>query len=508
MRTDRPNVIYIYGDDLGRGMLSCYGQRLFKTPNIDRLAAGGARFNQAYGCAFCAPARASLMTGYHDAHAGRWTFTKGGLYRLMATGQMEYDEVAELINNTGLNDKPNEVFLAQIAKAAGYVTGQVGKLEWGFATTPERIRRHGWDYHYGFYDHQMCHGFYPPFLFENGECVDIPGNTHPDCAKHPGSESPENAAIRHDQTGKVTYSQDLFNEKILAFIRKHQDEPFFLFHPSQIPHGPIAVPEIHPAVKHVAELTDFEKEYASMVLRLDETVGLILDELDTLGIADNTVVFFSSDNGHEIYTVQEGRTVKGRSIDGERYDDVKTRFSSELAGDVFDGNNGMSGLKWTSWEGGTRIPYIVRWPGKIEAGSVVDHMIANYDFMGTLAEITGGEMPEEKDGKSYLPALLGGEQDPHDFVVYASRLGPALVTAEGWKIRYVNTVDAFQLYNVKDDYREEENLADEFPEKVEAMGRQLVRACDGNLIYGTPDMHRALYVYRNHLCEDPEPFLN
>ena len=161
-----PNIIYIYGDDLGRGMLSCYGQKHFQTPNIDRLAREGLQFTRAYGCIFCAPARASLMTGYHDAHAGRWTFTRGGLYRPMAEGTMTFEHIAELINNTGLQERPDEVFLAQIAQRAGYVTGQIGKLEWGFATTPERIRRHGWDYHYGYYDHQLCHGFYPPFLFE------------------------------------------------------------------------------------------------------------------------------------------------------------------------------------------------------------------------------------------------------------------------------------------------------------------------------------------------------
>ena len=349
-----PNIIYIYGDDLGRGMLSCYGQKHFQTPNIDRLAREGLQFTRAYGCIFCAPARASLMTGYHDAHAGRWTFTRGGLYRPLAEGTMTFEHIAELINNTGLQERPDEVFLAQIAQRAGYVTGQIGKLEWGFATTPERIRRHGWDYHYGYYDHQLCHGFYPPFLFENGDIVEIPGNTHPDCGNHPGSESPENAAIRHDMTGKVTYSQDLFNDKIVDFLRKHRNQPFFLFHPSQLPHGPISVPEIHPGVKDAPELTGFEKEYASMILRLDDTVGIILDELDALGIADNTIVFFSSDNGHEIYAAQQGRTVKRQSLDGIRYDDITTRHTTEQSGDIFNGNDGMAGLKWTSW--GRRHP--------------------------------------------------------------------------------------------------------------------------------------------------------
>ena len=488
-----PNIIYIYGDDLGRGMLSCYGQKHFQTPNIDRLAREGLQFTRAYGCIFCAPARASLMTGYHDAHAGRWTFTRGGLYRPMAEGTMTFEHIAELINNTGLQERPDEVFLAQIAQRAGYVTGQIGKLEWGFATTPERIRRHGWDYHYGYYDHQLCHGFYPPFLFENGDIVEIPGNTHPDCGNHPGSESPENAAIRHDMTGKVTYSQDLFNDKIVDFLRKHRNQPFFLFHPSQLPHGPISVPEIHPGVKDAPELTGFEKEYASMILRLDDTVGIILDELDELGIADNTIVFFSSDNGHEIYAAQQGRTVKRQNLDGIRYDDITTRHTTEQSGDIFNGNDGMAGLKWTSWEGGTRLPYIARWPGRISPGTT-DHMIANYDFMPTLSDLTGQEIPDWKDGESFLPTLLGKEQRPHAPVVFSSRLGPALTTADGWKLRHINKTNGFQLYNVLDDYREENDLAAEYPDKVDQLARQLLRACDGNFAHGNPDMHLA-HVY-------------
>ena len=158
--TENPNVILIYGDDLGRGMLSCYGQQHFETPNIDRLANEGMRFNHAYGCAFCAPSRASMLTGIHDCHQGTWTYTKGGIYKSISSGEMTLSEISELIHTTGLQAGPDDVFLAEIAEQAGYVTGQIGKLEWGFATTADRIRRHGWQYHYGYYDHQRCHGFY------------------------------------------------------------------------------------------------------------------------------------------------------------------------------------------------------------------------------------------------------------------------------------------------------------------------------------------------------------
>ena len=331
---DTPNVIFIYGDDLGRGMLSCYGQQHFETPNIDRLANEGMRFRQAYGCAFCAPSRASLMTGLHDCHQGTWTYTQGSIYNRLSTGEMTLAQVTELIHTTGLQAKPDEVFLAQIAQEAGYVTGQIGKLEWGFDTTGDRIRRHGWDYHYGWYDHARCHGFYPPFLFENGDIVYIRGNTRADCGVHLDGESAENAAIRSDRKGKAVYSQDIFNEKIVAFLRKHQDQPFFLYHPSQLPHGPIAIPEIHPSVKHNPNLTEYEKEYASMILKFDETVGIILDELQQLGIDDRTMIVLCSDNGHEVYAIQEGRT-SGRTEDlnGEAFDNIRTKFYSEVGGD-------------------------------------------------------------------------------------------------------------------------------------------------------------------------------
>ena len=137
------------------------GQQHFETPNIDRLANEGMRFRQAYGCAFCAPSRASMMTGLHDCHRGTWTYTQGSAYNRLSTGEMTLAQITELIHTTGLQAGPDEVFLAQIAQEAGYVTGQVGKLEWGFDTTGDRIRRHGWDYHYGWYDHARCHGFYP-----------------------------------------------------------------------------------------------------------------------------------------------------------------------------------------------------------------------------------------------------------------------------------------------------------------------------------------------------------
>ena len=492
----KPNIIYIYADDLGRGMLSCYGQKHFQTPNIDRLAAEGVRYTNAYGCAVCAPARASLLTGYHDCHAGTWSYTAAGIYKdLSKKDGLSYADIRELINNTSFNERSDEVFLADIAKRAGLVTGQIGKLEWGFATTPERLAKHGWDYHYGYYDHGRCHGFYPPFLFENGELQKIPGNTHANCGTTYREETPENRKRIQEETGRTVYSQDLFNEKIEAFIRTNKDKPFFLYHPSQLPHGSTAVPEVHPGVKDVEGLSLWEKEYASMILRLDDTVGMIHGLLEELGILDRTMIIFASDNGHECgYYTEEGRCTGGKvTVDGRTIDGMDVSYTTELCKDVFNGNDGFTGKKLYSQEGGVRIPFIVRLPGG-RSGVTCDHVLANYDTMATVADLLDVDLPEWKDGLSFLPTVAGGEQPAHEHVVFAGSRGPALVTPDGWKVRYLTPLRRFELFYLPEDYREEKNLKDSHPEKLKEMATKLLKACDGNLYHGTWENHKAVRV--------------
>ncbi len=490
----KPNIIYIYGDDLGRGMLSCYGQKHFNTPNIDALAENGVTFNRAYGCAFCAPSRASLLSGIHDCHAGRWTFTSGGIYEKMGVS-MSYEEISELINNTGFNDIPNTEFLPHVVKKGGYFTGQIGKLEWGFATSDADIRKHGWDYHYGYYDHQQCHGFYPPFMFEDGKVVDIDGNTHMNCGVTPHSNSEENRKLRHDMTGKNQYSQDLFNDKIVEFISKHKNEPFFLYHPSQLPHGPIAVPEIHEGVTNCTELSEFEKEYASMVLRLDDTVGIIINTLKKYDLLENTLLMFSADNGHELYYAEDGRgSSKNCVLTGKPFDDIDTHFTTETANDIFNGNSGLKGRKRSNSEGGVRVPLIACQFGKTPKGAISEKLVSNYDLMPTLAELVGSEMPLGKDGTSYYKELNGDESCEHDYIVYASHRGPGLTMRDGWKIRYLAEVKRFELYKVDEDYAEKNNLADKYPEKLRELAQLLLKECDGNFDNGAPFIHRVVTV--------------
>ncbi len=512
MPQNTPNIILLYADDLGRGMLSLYGQRHFQTPNIDRLGREGMRFERVYGCAFCAPARASMITGIHDCHRGGYTYTSGGIYNRFTEGRMTLPEISELLQSVSHLPAPGDRFLGEIAQAAGYVTGQIGKLEWGFATSDADIRRHGWDYHYGYYDHLHCHGFYPPHLFENGTAVPIPGNTRVNCGKAPETESPENREKRWNRDGCATYSQDLFDQKIVEFLEQNRDRPFFLYHPTQLPHGPISIPEVHPSVRDNPDLTEFEKEYASMVLRIDQTVEVVMEQLRRLGLEENTLVIFTSDNGHACYYRQEteGRMDAKRNLQtGELYDDIRTKFYSELSGDVFNGNDGMAGLKFSNWEGGVRVPFLARWPGVIAPGSRSDRMITNYDLMPTIAELVGTPMPTGKDGISYAPTLrdsgAGLEIARHAMV--SSGRGPALIDHEGWKLRMVREPKNFhyQLYHLPTDPREEKDLAQspDHEAVVTRLSITLMQACNGNTLHGTPGAHIAYlpgYFYVGPSC--------
>ena len=482
----KPNIILIYADDLGRGLLSVEGQKIIKTPNIDKLAHDGIRYENAYGVMFCAPARASLITGYHDVHGDRWKITGGGMYKNISTGKLTQEEIEDKLNKKTGSIPDNEVFLPQVLKESGYVTGEVGKLEWGFSATDRDMKRHGWDYYYGFLDHVRCHGFYPPFLFENGNQVNIEGNTRVNCGKTTELETDKAFAERWDMQGKEQYSQNLFLEKILGFIRENKDKPFFLYHPTQLPHGPVSIPEVAKEYVNDDRLTQIEKEYASMVKMLDDHVGIIMDELKTLGIDDNTMVIFTGDNGHEIYYSKEGRILKPvRNMQtGEFFDDIDTKYYSDIAGDVFDGNDGMAGVKRSNWEGGVRVPLIVRWPGKIKPGVTSNQLVANYDLMATFADLVGFKLPGNKDGVSYLPNLLGQEGKEHDYVVYSSFLGPAIVTKEGWKLRYYAKDDIFQLYYLPEDYKEEHNIIDLNKERADQLKQSLIQECNGDLNNG------------------------
>lgn len=483
----KPNVIYIYADDMGKGMLSAYGQKQFTTPNIDALIANGTSFDRAYGCMLSAPARASLLTGYHDCRPDKWVISRGGRY-IPATDDLErIPEIESQIDADDITLAKDDYYLAQVFQKAGYVTGEIGKLDWGFTATRKQMKEHGWDYYYGYLDHVRCHGFYPPFLFEDGEIVTIAGNTKANCGKSIEKETEAAYRERWDRNGKAVYSQDLFLDKILSFIRENKDKPFFLFHPTQLPHGPVAIPAVHPELEKNSDLTPIEKEYGSMVKMLDDHIGMIRTELRKLGLDKNTIIVFSADNGHETYYSQAGRCEKPyRNMQtGELFDDYTNKYYSILGGDIFDGNAGMAGLKRSNLDGGVHIPLVFYGEGLIPSGKKSKELVSNYDFLPTMADMLQIPLPVKKDGISFLPVLMKeGKMAKDRYVVYGSNLGPGVVMNDGWKLRYYKKKDVFELYNLHEDPQERKNLIDKFPAKAEELKAIILKECGGNLENG------------------------
>ena len=473
---ERPNVVFIYADDLGRGLLSHYGQKIISTPNIDRLFKKGTAFEYAYGCMFSAPARASMLTGYNDCRQGKWNISNGGML-ININGYADLEAVESQLNRTYTELDTDDLLLPQVFKKAGYVTGQFGKLDWGFTATRQQIRKHGWDYYCGYLDHQHAHVFYPYYLFENDSILYIPQNTHPMEGRGFELENSENYKKRWDMRGKEIYSQDIFLDRMLSFIRNNQNRPFFLYHSTQLPHGPVAIPEVHFSVKNRTDLSDIEKEYASMVLMLDRHVGIIIEELEKLNMIDNTIIVFSADNGHETYYTTGNRCAKSpnRDMQGKQFDAWDYPYRSNLAGDPFNGNDGFSGKKWMNWEGSVRVPLVFCWNRRIPAGKTLKQVVANYDLISTFADLLGVKLTTTKDGVSILPVLTGGKKKlkKERFVFLNSPEGPAVVTSEHWKLRYNKQRKEYRLHYLPKDYCEETFLNDRYPKVFEKLKKEL-----------------------------------
>jgi len=468
---DRPNVILIYADDLGIGMLGCYGQKIVTTPNIDRLAAEGMRFTNYYGSTLCAPSRYSLATGMHDGRINGWKHSQGGLIVARDSGRISEDDFQKRFAKVKAAARPiheKEVFLGQVAQKAGYHTAQFGKLDSGFLTWNERVRRFGWDFHEGYYDHVRAHGFYPPYVWVNGDKKPLDGNPHANAGRM--SEKGDEPV----GSGGKTYSQEVFIKDILNYIDEHKNERFFLYHPTQLPHGPVSIPHLHPDFIDHPTMTLAEKKYASMVKMLDDHVGLIMQKLKSLGLDKKTVVMFVSDNGHEMYYGAKRSYVEKRNVKGERTNLTTNKWRTSEAGDIFNGAGGRAGLKRSGYQGGVQLPMIVRWPDKIKPGTTTDRLTSQYDVLPTVAELTGGKTPKGKDGISFVPTLLNQNQlQQHDYVIinngfrrpHLSRT--CLIAKDGFKLVEIDRDrDLFQLYRITEDNEERHDLAAKFPEKV------------------------------------------
>jgi arylsulfatase A len=432
-KPNRPNIVLIVADDLGYGELGCYGQLIIKTPHIDELAQQGLRFTQFYcGSPVCAPSRCTLMTGKHTGHAAiRNNKQPKGLEKIREEYGWE---------TPGQQPLPaDEVTVAELLQKHGYVTAGIGKWGLGMPGTTGEPNRHGFDLFYGYLCQEHAHNHYPKFLWRNDAKEMLPGN---------------------NGTAKgQTYSQDRFTEEALQFVHQNRDKPFFLYLPFIIPHLSIQVPD--EALAEYAGLAENpypykgtyfhhptpHAGYAAMISYLDAAVGKIVASIDELGLRNNTLIIFTSDNGP---------TFKLGGADS----------------DFFHSSGPLRGRKASAYEGGIRIPFIASWPGHIAAGKTSDQVAAFWDMLPTLCELTQIEHPSNIDGVSILPTLLAhGEQRQHEYLYweFPAYAQPQAVRAGDWKI-IRNGVDQgdppFELYNLKDDVGEKQNVAADHPDVV------------------------------------------
>jgi arylsulfatase A-like enzyme len=408
----RPNIIFIMADDLGYGNLGVYGQKLVKTPNLDRLAAEGIRFTQYYaGSTVCAPSRSVLMTGLNTGH----TYIRG---------------------NSKDNFRPKDLTVAEVLKRAGYRTGLIGKWGLGHEGSTGVPTRQGFDYFYGYLDQTHAHNYYPTFLLRNEERVRL-RNVVP-------NEGPVGQGMASE---KIDYSHDLMAAEALDFIDREARAPFFLYLAFTLPHANNEARERGMEVPDLGEYASRDwtaphQGFAAMVARLDRDVGRVLARLKERGIDRETIVFFTSDNGPH----REG----GHDPN------------------FFDSNGPLRGIKRDLYEGGIRVPMLVRWPGRIKAGQVSDHVWAHWDFLPTAAEIAGAAAPRQIDGISMLPALFGKRAPEHEFLYWEFHEGGSkqAVRMGDWKAVRLAPGAPLELYNLKTDISEQSNLASQQPKIV------------------------------------------
>jgi arylsulfatase A-like enzyme len=402
----RPNIIFIVADDLGRGDLGAYGQRFIRTPNLDRMAREGVRFTDAYAASpVCAPSRASLMTGLHQGHAR----IRGNMNR----------------NNERVSLRPEDLTVAEVLKGAGYRTGLVGKWGLGEPGTTGVPGRQGFDYFFGYLNQNHAHDYYPEYLWRNDERVPL---------------------------NRRTYSHDLFTSEALGFVRREDDRPFFLYLAYTLPHANneltrktgngMEVPSDAPYSRE--SWSPQQRNYAAMVTRLDADVGELIRLLKEMDIDRETVVIFTSDNG------PQGK-------DEGNYDQA-----------LFDSNGPFRGLKRELYEGGIRVPLLVRWPGRVRAGATSAQPVTLCDLMPTAAELAGVGVPLVLDGVSlfgFLPGVRAPRRESLYWEFHEGGFAQA-VRMGRWKAVRKGTNGAVELYDLKTDIGETRDVSARHPALV------------------------------------------
>ena len=407
-QVSRPlNIIYVMVDDLGYGDFGCYGQELIRTPHTDRLAKEGLRFTDCYaGSTVCAPSRSALLTGMHPGHCS--IRTNAGTMPMLAS----------------------DYTVASALKKAGYATGAFGKWGLGDIHTDGVPWKHGFDEFYGYLHQVHAHSYYPDFLWDNDRKDILKGN--------------------HDGKGSQ-YSADLIAERTYDFVRRHANEPFFLYACWTLPHGKYEIPSVAPYENET--WSDVEKIYAAMITKVDAQFGRLMRVLEETGLAENTVVFLTSDNGG--------------------VDERSRKF------DRFESNGKLRGAKGDLYEGGIRVPMIVRWPGVTKPGTESGVPSAFCDFFATACEIGGAPTPKNLDGRSIVPVLrnqffdaerpLYWEFFPFDFKNQRYRLDvmQQAVRMGKWKGVRPKPGAPLELYDLTADPSETINLAAEQPGVVD-----------------------------------------
>ena len=448
MAQQRPNILYIMCDDMGYGDLSCYGQQHFQTPNIDRLASQGMRMTSAYaGSPVSAPSRACFMTGQHSGH----TYVRGN--REHWAGRMEY---GRNVDYAVVGQEPYDtahVILPELMKAAGYTTALFGKWAGGYEGSVSTPDKRGIDEFYGYICQYMAHLYFPNFLNRYSRSK---GNTG--VVREVLEENVRYPMSGKDYFKRTQYSADLIHQAAMEWLdARTPDEPFFGLFTYTLPHAELVQPQdslllgyekrfFHDKTwggrDRYNESVHTHAQFAAMISRLDAYVGEILAKLKEKGLDENTLVIFTSDNGpHE-----EG------GADSE-----------------FFGRDGkLRGLKRQCYEGGIRIPFIVRWPGHVPAGTANDHQLAFYDLMPTFCELLGVACPET-DGLSFYPTMLGREgQTAHPFLYWEFHETDQIGLRMGdWKLVVVKGVP--RLYDLSKDVHEDHDVAKKHPRLVKEM---------------------------------------
>jgi arylsulfatase A-like enzyme len=419
-----PNIVYIMSDELAYFELGHMGNPYIKTPRIDQMAREGMRFTNALaGSPVCAPLRCNLMTGKHSGHA------------------------SVRANDGGTPLREGEETIASMLKQKGYATGGFGKWGCGGRDSTGVPEKHGFDVFFGYYDQVHAHSFYTPYLIRNSEEVVLEGNVG-------------------GRTGK-TYSEYPIHAAALQFIRENKERPFLCYMPITPPHGMYDIPADDPAwelYKNEAWMRDptisqDTKNYAAMVSMVDREVGNVLDLLHELGLEDNTIVFFTGDNGGQdrFKSKEHPRGFFGPNVNPEN-------------GVEFRGGKG------NLYEGGLKIPFLVRWPGVVAANTVRDLVFYQPDLMATIADLTDTKAPEDTDGISIAPTLLGadGSQELHEMMYWefgnqiAVRYGKWKAIQPG-KPKGSKKNQPWELYDLSRDVSESTSVADSHSDVLEKM---------------------------------------